>query len=153
MPQSHNVPSRLQWFMGKKNHSRISRLPHPSTNIVSAPYSLYIVASSLSLPSTPPLFCSLSGSCLGPLGLSSYQLVMGPGGSGPRPWTQTGWLAGFISLLRTPCSLPSSACCFSQTEKNVSRYMRIHKHCKTTFQKGNMVTLDILSFEIKYSWK
>lgn len=61
--------------------------------------------------SSPPLFGSQSGSCLGPLGPCSYQLVMGPGGSGPRPWTQTDWLPRFISALGTLCSLPSPAHC------------------------------------------
>lgn len=98
----------------------ISGQPHPISNIISSlslsipwlPLCTYLLWISVAFStSSPPLFCSQSGSCLGPLGPGSYQLVMGPGGSGPRPWTQTDWLAGLISSLRTLCSLPSSACC------------------------------------------
>lgn len=85
MPHSKNVYSAFQYFLGEIT------LPHPIPNIISVPYSVYSLASSLHissgflLPSLPPPFCSQSGSCLGPLGPGSYQLVMGPGGSGPRP--------------------------------------------------------------------
>lgn len=143
MPHSHNAPSRLQWFLGKKNHSRISRLPHPSPKIICVPYSVYTVASPLSLnllwlccllSSTALLFCSPSGSCLGPLGPSSYQLVMGPGGSGPRPWTQTDWLASYLhSGLCVPFP-PLHAALLSelgQTEKNAAREQIWTQHTHT----------------------
>lgn len=67
MPNSHNAPSRLQWFLGKKNHSRIPRLPHPCSKIIRVPCSVYTVVSPLSLSlsllsgsvasSPTPFFC------------------------------------------------------------------------------------------------
>lgn len=129
MPHREKVPSMLNCFLGK--HQSISKLLHPIPNIISAPNPVYTVAS----PCSPPLFCSQSGSCLGPLGQGSYQLVMGPGGSGPRPWTQTDWLASYLhSGLCVPFP-PLHAAVFSefgQTGKNAAREQiwakYTHKH-------------------------
>lgn len=55
-------------------------------SVLRLPLSIYLLQLTVALtPPSPPPFCSPSGSCLGPLGPGSYQLVMGPGGSGPRP--------------------------------------------------------------------
>lgn len=79
-----------------KGEKKIHLIP----NFISGPrYYPFCSFLSAHIAAPPPRFSSLSASCLSPLGSGSYQLVMGPGGSGPRPWTQTdrlaGWLAGW----------------------------------------------------------
>lgn len=147
MPHSKNVYSAFQYFLGE------IRLPHPIPNIISVPFFLSVVW--LPLYISPPafccllsllLFCSQSGSCLGPLGPGSYQLVMGPGGSGPRPWTETDWLASYLhSGLCVPVP-PLHAAVLSelgQTEKNATRE---HKHTKHTYIRTHRSTerLDLI---------
>lgn len=44
---------------------------------------------------SPPLFCSQSF-LSGPTWLGIISVSTGPGGSGTRPWTQTGWLASYL---------------------------------------------------------
>lgn len=66
---------------------------------------------------------------------------MGPGGSGPRPWTQTDWLASYLhSGLSVPFPPLQAAAVLSelgQTEKNAAReqiWTHTHSHTHTWMQ-------------------
>lgn len=137
VPRSWNVPCPLlsSAFWEKSEHLTPQYYLCPLVR----PYCGFLTFLRLSVASSPPLFCSQSGSCLGPIGPGSYQLVMGPGGSGPRPWTQTDWLASYLhSGLCVPFP-PLHAALLSelgQTEKNAAReqiwtqytHTNIHSH-------------------------
>lgn len=156
MPRSKNVLSTLQCFLGKIRASPDCHIPSLILSsiliqsILWLPLSVYISSGFLllSLPPSPPLFCSHSGSCLGPLGPDSYQLVMGPGGSGPRPWTQTDWLASYLHSGRRVPFPPLYAAVLSelgQTEKNAAREQIItkhtHKHTHTHWDTGTHTSI------------
>lgn len=56
MPHSEIFLSALKCFLGKKKKNQsISGLPHPFPNIISIPYAVYTVASSLYI--SPPALC------------------------------------------------------------------------------------------------